>query len=140
MLDDFTRQGKSAATQWFNRVKLEALFSGHGFSGGCAPPLAFPGVATRPRPKQAAAPTQIFIHPPNENMKIRLCSSHMYLRRNSVVPEKIHTPPTEEISAVRRGRGDIIVSDNSKCIRTSKGGRGVNLQFPLWGWYGCFLE
>jgi hypothetical protein len=22
-----------------------------------------------------------------------------------VVPEKIHTPPTEEISAVRRGRG-----------------------------------
>ena len=23
-----------------------------------------------------------------------------------VVPEKIHTPPTEEISAVRRGRGD----------------------------------
>jgi hypothetical protein len=26
--------------------------------------LAFPGVATRPRPKQAAAPPQIFIHPP----------------------------------------------------------------------------
>ena len=47
-----------------------------------------------------------------------------------VVPEKIHTPPTEEISAVRRGRGDKIVSDNSKCIRTSEGGRGVNLQFP----------
>ena len=57
-----------------------------------------------------------------------------------VVPEKIHTPPTEEISAVRRGRGDKIVSDNSKCIRTSEGGRGVNFQFPPWRWYGCFLE
>ena len=59
---------------------------------------------------------------------------------NWVVPEKIHAPPTEEISAVRRGRGDKIVSDNSKCIRTSEGGRGVNFQFPPWGWYGCFLE
>jgi hypothetical protein len=57
-----------------------------------------------------------------------------------VVPEKIHTPPTEEISAIRRGRGDKIVSDNSKCITTSEGGRGVNFQFPPWGWYGCFLE
>jgi hypothetical protein len=57
-----------------------------------------------------------------------------------VVPEKIHTPPTEEISAVQRGRGEKIVSDNSKCIRTSEGGRGVNFLFPLWGWYGCFLE
>ena len=57
-----------------------------------------------------------------------------------VVPEKLHTPPTEEISAVQRGRGDNIVSDNSKCIRTSEGGRGVNFQFPPWGWYGCFLE
>jgi hypothetical protein len=33
----------------------------------------------------------------------------------------IHTPPTEEISAVRRGRGEKIVSDNSKYIRTSGG-------------------
>ena len=55
-----------------------------------------------------------------------------------VVPEKIHTPPTEEISAVRRGRGEKIASDNSKCIRTSKGGRGVNFLFPPWGWYGVF--
>jgi hypothetical protein len=39
-----------------------------------------------------------------------------------VVPEKVHTPPTEEISAVRRRRGEKIVSDNSKCIRTSEGG------------------
>jgi hypothetical protein len=29
-----------------------------------------------------------------------------------VVPEMIHTPPTEEIFAVWRGRGDKIVSDN----------------------------
>jgi hypothetical protein len=48
--------------------------------------------------------------------------------------------PTEEISAVRRGRGEKIVSDNSRCIRTSEGGRGVNFLFPPWGWYGCFLE
>jgi hypothetical protein len=48
--------------------------------------------------------------------------------------------PTEEISAVLRGRGEKIVSDNSKCIRTSEWGRGVNFLFPLWGWYGCFLE
>jgi hypothetical protein len=41
---------------------------------------------------------------------------------NWVVPEKIHTPLTEEISAVRRGRVEKIVSDNSKCIRTSEGG------------------
>jgi hypothetical protein len=41
---------------------------------------------------------------------------------NWVIPEKIHTPPTEEISAVQRRRGEKIVSDNSKCIRTSEGG------------------
>ena len=32
------------------------------------------------------------------------------------------------------------VSDNSKCIRSSEGGRGVNFLFPPCGWYGCFLE
>ena len=32
-----------------------------------------------------------------------------------VIPEKIHTLPTEEISAVRRGK-EKIVSHNSKCI------------------------
>jgi hypothetical protein len=46
-----------------------------------------------------------------------------------------YSPPTEEISAIRRGRGEKIVSDNNKCIRTSEGGRGVNFLFPLWGWY-----
>ena len=56
-----------------------------------------------------------------------------------VVSEKIHTPPTEEISTVRRGRGEKIVSDNSKCIRTSERGRGVNFLFPLWGWYGFVI-
>ena len=49
-------------------------------------------------------------------------------------------PPHEEISAVWRGRGEKIVSDNSKCIRTSEGGRGVKFLFPPWAWYGCFLE
>jgi hypothetical protein len=51
-----------------------------------------------------------------------------------VIPEKIHTPLTEG-----EGRKKI-VSDNSKCIRTSEGGRGVNFLFPPWGWYGYFLE
>jgi hypothetical protein len=55
-----------------------------------------------------------------------------------VVPEKIHTPPTEEISAVRRGRGEKIVSDNSKCIRTSERGRGVNFLFPPGGGMDVF--
>jgi hypothetical protein len=45
-----------------------------------------------------------------------------------VVTEKIHTPRTEEISAVWRGRGKKIVSDNSKCIRTSKGVGGCDVQ------------
>ena len=30
--------------------------------------------------------------------------------------------PPEEISAVQRGRGEKVASDNSKCIRTSEGG------------------
>ena len=46
-----------------------------------------------------------------------------------VIPEKIHTPPTEGIYAVRRGRGEKIVSDNSKCSRTSEGGRGLTSNF-----------
>ena len=49
-------------------------------------------------------------------------------------------PPTEEISAVRRGRGDKIVSDNSKCIRTSKRDRGggVTSNFLRWGGMDVF--
>ena len=39
---------------------------------------------------------------------------------------KVPSSPTEEISAVRRGRGDKLVSDNCKCIRTSKGGLTSN--------------
>jgi hypothetical protein len=34
--------------------------------------MAFPGIATRPRPKQAAAPPRYLSTPLNENMKIRL--------------------------------------------------------------------
>jgi hypothetical protein len=45
---------------------------------------------------------------------------------NWVIPEKIHTPFTEEISAVRRERGKKFASDNNKCIRTSEGGSRVN--------------
>jgi hypothetical protein len=68
---------------------------------------------------------------------INLCHNKKTILGRS---RKIHTPPTEEISAVRRGRGEKIVSDSTKCIRTSEGGRGVNFLFPPWGWYGCFLE
>jgi hypothetical protein len=78
--------------------------------------------------------------PPCSVEYIIIALSRLNLCLQWVVPEKIHTPPTEEISAVRRGRGDKIVSDNSKCIRTSEGGRGVNFQFPPWRCYGCFLE
>ena len=46
------------------------------------------------------------------NTQYTRCCNNIYW----IVPEKIHTPPTEEISAVRRGREDKIVSDNSKCI------------------------
>ena len=54
--------------------------------------------------------------------------------------EKIHTSPTGEISAIQRGRGEPFVCDNSKCIRTSEGGRGVNFLFPLWVRNEYFLE
>jgi hypothetical protein len=37
-----------------------------------------------------------------------------------------------------RGRGEKIVSDDSKCIRTSEGGRGVNFLFPPWGGMDVF--
>ena len=40
---------------------------------------------------------------------------------------------TEEISAVWRGRGEKIVSDSSKCIRTSKGGGGMLTSYFLRG-------
>ena len=47
-------------------------------------------------------------------------------------------PHTEEISAVRRGRGEKNVSDNSKCIRTSKGGRGLTSYFLRGGGMDVF--
>jgi hypothetical protein len=55
-------------------------------------------------------------------------------------PEKIHTPPTEEISAIRRGREEKIVSDNSKCIRTSEGGRGLTSYFLRGGGMDVFCN
>jgi hypothetical protein len=82
------------------------------------------------------------IWPESHAFKFWFCrySTSAHILAQWVIPEKIHIPPTEEISAVRKGRGEKIVCDNSKCIRTSEGGRGVNFQFPPWGWYGCFLE
>ena len=57
-----------------------------------------------------------------------------------VVPEKIHTPPTVEISAVRRGRGEKLFLIIANVLGHPKGVGGVNFLFPPWGWYGCFLE
>ena len=48
--------------------------------------------------------------------QLKISSTLVYYRFSEedwVVPEKIHTPLTEEISAVRRGRGEKIVSDNT---------------------------
>ena len=39
----------------------------------------------------------------------------------------------------RRRRGEKVVSDNSKCARTFKEGRRVNLISSV-GRYGCFLK
>ncbi len=50
-----------------------------------------------------------------------------------IIPENIYTPPTEEISAVQRGRGEQIVSDNSRCVRTSKGAGGLTSNFLCGG-------
>jgi hypothetical protein len=41
--------------------------------------------------------------------------------------KKVNPIPKEEISAIRRGRGEKVVSDNSKCTRMFEEGRGVNL-------------
>ena len=53
------------------------------------------------------------------------------------VPEKIHTPPTEEISAVRRGRGEKMVSDNHRRRKIVKDDIQSNLRmcgkYCLWG-------
>ena len=41
------------------------------------------------------------------------------------VPEKIHTPPTVEISAVRRGRGEKMVSDKLIVVNVLGHPKGV---------------
>jgi hypothetical protein len=48
-----------------------------------------------------------------------------------VIPEKIHTPPTEEISAEKKKLFVIILN----ALGHPKG-----VGVPPWGWYGCFLE
>ena len=46
--------------------------------------------------------------------------------------------PTEGISAVWRGRGEKIVSDNSKCIRSSEGVGGLTSYFLRGGGMDVF--
>ena len=67
--------------------------------------------------------------------KLSKDAAHLLMGRSRKDP---HSPHRRNFC--RSGRGDKIVSDNSKCVRTSEGDRGVNFQFPQWGWYGCFLE
>jgi hypothetical protein len=55
-----------------------------------------------------------------------------------VVPEKIHTPPTEEISAVRRGKGAKIVSDNTNVLGHPKGIGGLISYFLRGGGMDVF--
>ena len=38
-----------------------------------------------------------------------------------IVPEKIRSHHTEEISVIQQGRGEKNFSDNSKCIQASEG-------------------
>jgi hypothetical protein len=54
----------------------------------------------------------------------------IFVLNNGLVPEQIHTLPTEEISAGRRGRGE-----NFFLIRRSVLGHPKRV-----GRYGCFLE
>jgi hypothetical protein len=52
--------------------------------------------------------------------------------KNWIIPENFTLPHMEEFSAILKGQGEKIVSEDSKCIRTSKESR-VDLQYPLWG-------
>ena len=61
------------------------------------------------------------------------------LQYHWVVPEKIHdTPPTEEISAIRRGRGEKIVSDNSNVLGHPKRVGGLTSYFLRGGGMDVF--
>jgi hypothetical protein len=57
-----------------------------------------------------------------------------------VVPEKIHPAPRRTFLLSRGGGEKIFVSDNSKCIRTSKEVGALTSNFLCGGWFGCFLE
>jgi hypothetical protein len=44
----------------------------------------------------------------------------------------------EEFSAILKWQGEKIVSEDSKCIRSTSKGSRVDLQYPLWGVNGFF--
>jgi hypothetical protein len=58
-----------------------------------------------------------------------IIDNKLFQKRSTLPPQRIFLPS---------GVGEKIVSDNSKCIRTSEGDRGVNFQFPPWGGMGVF--
>jgi hypothetical protein len=64
------------------------------------------------------------------SLGIKFCILTITLGRSRKDP---YSPPTEEISAVRRRRGE-------KLFLIIVNVLGVDFPFPPWGWYGCFLE
>jgi hypothetical protein len=56
--------------------------------------------------------------------EINYCICYILTHYESVVPEKIYTHPTEELSTIQTGR-EKFFSDNSRCIMIL-GGRGIN--------------
>ena len=120
-------------------------------------------ISTRPGQYTATAQAKMFIsQQTHEGLQITAHSTVEVVKfplshgLNSVLTERFRQDPLEQYFGNQRQRGRrsdnpdalqfayndraLFVSDNSKCIRTSKGGRGVNFQFPQWGWYGFFLE
>ena len=53
---------------------------------------------------------------------MRICQARLKASQKTVISTL--PCPHEEMFAVQRGRGEKFVSDNSKCIGTSKGGGG----------------
>ena len=74
-----------------------------------------------------------------ENGQICTCTVQIRMTNGSFQKRSILPPWRKFLPS--RGEGEkklflIIVN----VIRTSERGKGFNFLFPLWGWYGCFLE
>ena len=63
-------------------------------------------------------------------------SDYLLQKTKRVIPEKTHTPPTEEISAVRRGRGLFLIIGN--VLGNPKGVVGLTSNFLCGGGMDVF--